>query len=105
MTGKRKEYPLELKRRVVARVESGELEIGVVAREYGLRPDQVRRWLEQFGSADGTGSKQGRRTKKGKGEVAALEAEVKRLRWELEKAEAERDFLKKAASYFARATP
>lgn len=99
----RKEYPLELKKRVVARVESGELTTGLAAHEYGLRPDQVRRWVEQFhGSAVDDPSA---RKKGSKNQLKVLEAEVKRLRRELEKAEAERDFLKKAASYFARATP
>lgn len=100
----RKEYPLELKKRVVARVESGELTAGVAAQEYGLRPDQVRRWVEQFhGSAADDPS--AHKSKTSKNQLKVLEAEVKRLRRELEKAEAERDFLKKAASYFARATP
>jgi transposase len=100
----RKEYPLELKRRVVARVESGELTPNLAAQEYGLRADQVKRWVAQFrgsSESDSTDLK----SKKGKNQLAVLEAEVKRLRRELEKAEAERDFLKKAASYFARATP
>ncbi len=101
MAHARKEYPLELKKRVVARVESGELTPGVAAHEYGLRPDQVRRWVEQFGSGSSEGE-----SRKGDGQqVAALEAEIRRLKRDLEKAEAERDFLKKAASYFARATP
>jgi len=108
MAHTRKEYPLELKKRVVARVESGELTSGVAAHEYGVRPDQVKRWVEQFGSAssevEGGGSKGGG-SKRKRQEVAALEAEIRRLKRDLEKAEAERDFLKKAASYFARATP
>ena len=101
MAGIRKDYPLELKRRVVARVESGELTVGVAAHEYGVRPDQVKRWVVQFGSGLASDGKPRDRSQ----QVAVLEAEVKRLRRELEKAEAERDFLKKAASYFARATP
>lgn len=101
MSYTRKEYPLELKKRVVARVESGELTVAVAAHEYGVRLDQVKRWVEQFGSVSTSAGKEASKTQ----QVAVLEAEVKRLRRELEKAEAERDFLKKAASYFARATP
>ena len=102
----RKEYPLELKKRVTARVISGELSAGVAAAEYGLRHDQVRRWVEQFGGSDSNNEPPSRDGGKGsKNQLQALEAEVKRLQRELQKAEAERDFLKKAASYFARATP
>jgi transposase len=104
MAHTRKEYPLELKKRVVARVESGELTVGVAAHEYGVRVDQVKRWVEQFGSAPARGGK-GVGRNEDRQQLALLEAEVKRLKRELEKAEAERDFLKKAASYFARATP
>ena len=104
MAHTRKEYPLELKKRVVARVESGELMVGVAAHEYGVRVDQVERWVEQFGSATAREGK-GAGRKEERQQLALLEAEVKRLKKELEKAEAERDFLKKAASYFARATP
>ncbi len=104
MSQTRKEYPLELKKRVVARVESGELTVGVAAHEYGVRPDQVKRWVEQFGNVSTSGSKDAGR-KGERQQLALLEAEVRRLKRELEKAEAERDFLKKAASYFARATP
>lgn len=100
MSRTRKEYPLELKRRVVARVESGELTAGAAADEYGVRTEQVKRWVEQFGSGAASAGKPSKSS-----QVAILEAEVKRLKRELEKAEAERDFLKKAASYFARATP
>lgn len=104
MATARKEYPLELKRRVVDRVESGELTAAVAAHEYGLRVDQVKHWLTQFGAAPGGGVKT-KRSRDQKQQLTLLEAEVKRLKKELEKAEAERDFLKKAASYFARATP
>lgn len=102
----RKEYPLELKKRVVARVETGELTPGTAAQEYGLRAAQVRRWVEQFRGTAESGSGEEKGVKAGSmRQIKILEAELKRLRRELEKAEAERDFLKKAASYFARATP
>ena len=102
----RKEYPLELKKRVVARVESGELTPGTAAQEYGLRADQVRRWVDRYRGASRSELGDEKKLKAdSKRQVKVLEAEVTRLRRELEKAEAERDFLKKAASYFARATP
>lgn len=104
MAHTRKEYPLELKKRVVARVENGELTVGVAAHEYGVRVDQVKHWVEQFGGASARGGK-GAVRKEDRQRLALLEAEVKRLKQELEKAEAECDFLKKAATYFARATP
>jgi transposase len=70
--------------------------IGRVARELGLRPNQLREWAEQRAvpvkgptmavSADGE----------------TLEREVRRLRRENVRLKAEADFAKKAAAFFAR---
>lgn len=85
------EFKAEAVRLWKERRETG-VPIGRVAKELGLRPNQLREWASQ-GGAVGT-------TPSGGGESA--EQELRRLRRENARLKQEADFLKKAAAFFAK---
>ena len=96
MNRKRRAFTQEFKTESVRLVHSGR-EVAEVAREIGVRADTLRTWVSQAeGRAvmgvDGQVAG-GRRTK--------AEDEIRELRLEVEMLRQERDFLKKAAAYFA----
>lgn len=61
-----------------------------IARELGIRPDQLRHWKQELTQAPRGGPS---------GETP--DQELRRIRRELEVVRPERDFLKKAAAFFA----
>ena len=63
-----------------------------VARELQIRPDQLRHWKQQLTRAAGASPPSGE----------TPEQELRRLRREVEVLRQERDFLKKAAAFFAK---
>jgi transposase len=65
--------------------------IGRVAKELGLRPNQLREWVGQV-AAEGATPRAGE----------SAEQEVRRLRREIVRLRQEAEFAKKAAAYFAR---
>jgi transposase len=69
-----------------------------VGRELEVRPDMPRRWARQV---DGPGAS-GREVFPGNGQLPGAEAEVRRLQRENAVLRQERDFLKKAAAFFAK---
>ena len=87
-------YPTEFRARAVELARASELPPSQVARDLGVDPDTMRRWLRQ---ADvDAGRLQGATTDE-KAELARLRREVALLR-------EERDILQKATAYFARAS-
>jgi transposase len=62
-----------------------------IARELGIRPDQLRHWKQQLTQAAGQPVPRGE----------TPEQELRRLRRENDVLRQERDFLKKAAAFFA----
>ena len=87
-------YPPEFRARAVELARTSALPPGQVARDLGIDPDTLRRWLRQ---ADvDAGRLQGATTDE-KAELARLRREVALLR-------EERDILQKATAYFARAS-
>ena len=87
-------YPPEFRARAVELARATELPPSQVARDLGIDPDTLRRWLRQ---ADvDAGRLQGTTTDE-KAELARLRREVALLR-------EERDILQKATAYFARAS-
>ena len=93
---KRRYFPDEFKRQAAERVETSGLSIMDVAAELGVHETQLRRWMRQFGKA-GTGSARRPITQAQGPSPADLAAENARLKRELQKAQTERDILKKAA--------
>jgi len=70
-----------------------------VGRELGVRPDLLRRWAREV---DGRSGASGRDGFPGNGPPPGSEAEVRRLQRENAVLRQERDFLKKAAAFFAK---
>ena len=85
----------EFKREAVRLLEQGDKDVSQLARELGLRRNQLYKWkteLDDYGETAFPG--QGRRSKP-QDETAQLKKEVARLK-------EENEILKKAARYFAR---
>jgi transposase len=89
----RRRYSREFKLEAVKQVQRGE-KAAMVARDLGISAEMLRRWRRDV-EAGGDGAFPGHgRPKPENEELVALRREVKRLR-------EDRDFLKKAAAYFA----
>ena len=91
MPGKRRQFSREFKEEAVRLVGESGRPLSVIARELGIRPEQLREWRGQV-----------RRAKPVIGSASTEAEEVQRLRQELELTRQERDFLKKAAAFFAK---
>lgn len=98
MGAQRKHFSPEFKAAAVRRAASGDATVLEVARELGIRSDRLREWIAQ---AEGSSRRHQR------AEPAAplsLDEEVRQLRRENAQLREERDILKKAAAFFARAS-
>lgn len=93
----RKTYTKEFKMEAVRLFESGELSVTAVARELGVRRNQLYKWQEQLKSQGdhAFSNRRGRPKKEHQSELITLRQENERLKEEVE-------ILKKAAAYFAR---
>lgn len=95
----RKRYSAEFKRQAVELLESRDSRGTDVARELGIRQNQLYKWREELKrKGDMAFNGPGRLPKDQTDEVSRLKAENKRLKEELE-------ILKKAAIYFAKEHP
>jgi transposase len=92
---KRKRFTAEFKREAVRLLETSKKLPSDLARELGVRRNQLYKWKEQL-------SRRGEQAFPGHGRRGASSDEVSRLRRELEQVKEERDILKKAAAYFAK---
>jgi transposase len=92
----RRQFSAEFKLEAVRLVESGR-SVLEVARSLEVRADMVRKWRRQFATAGTPGD-----AFPGHGRLTSQDEEIRRLRRELEVARQERDFLKRAAAFFAK---
>jgi transposase-like protein len=92
---KRKGFTAEFKREAVRLLDTSQKQPSDLARELGVRRNQLYKWKEQL-------TKRGEGAFPGHGRGSASRDELTRLRKELEKVKEERDILKKAAAYFAK---
>ena len=91
-----KTYPKEFKLEAVRLMEMSDKPAAEVARELGLRRNQLYKWKEQLKkTGDVASAKLGRPKKSEQSDTARLEAEVRRLK-------EENEILKKAAVFFAK---
>jgi transposase len=97
MSQKRRQFTREFKLEAVRLVKSGQ-SVSSVAVQLGIRPDMLRAWKRQVEGSAGSLKEVFR----GQGRVTSQEQELRRLRHELARVTEERDFLKKAAAYFAK---
>lgn len=93
---KRKTYTREFKLEAVRLLEQGDKSPVEIARELGVQRNQLYKWQEQLNKHDEAAFPGHGRRKANK------DAEIARLKKELETVKEERDILKKAARYFAR---
>ena len=94
----RQTFSPEFKREAVSLLEQGTKEASQLARELGVRRNQLYKWkdeIDNYGEDAFPGK--GRRPQP-KDETAQLKAELKKLR-------EENEILKKAAIYFAKESP
>lgn len=93
---KRPSFTKEFKLEAVRLLERGDKSAADLARELGIRRNQLYKWQEQL-SAKGKEN-----AFPGHGRRAGNEAEVARLRREVTRLQEENAILKKAAVYFAK---
>lgn len=99
MGEKRRQFTREFKLEAVRLASGGEKTPEQVARELGIRGDMVRSWMKQVEGRAGSECKD---VFPGNGKLTSKDEEIRALRRELEVVKQERDFLKKAAAYFAK---
>lgn len=92
------EFKLEAVRLMQDRQAAG-ASLAQVGRELDVRPDVLRAWARQVTRRPGAGTPDGF---PGPGQLPSAEAEVRRLERENATLRQERDFLKKAAAFFAK---
>jgi transposase len=99
MAERRRQYTSEFKQEAVRLSQESGKSLAQVARELGVRADLLRKWKRQVEQADGL---PGTGVFPGPGKLPPQEEELRRLRREVETLRQERDFLKRAAAYFAK---
>ena len=95
MTRRRKSFSPEFKREAIRLAAESDKPVTQVARELGLRVNQIYKWKQQLEA-------KGEDAFPGQGQQSGLEAENARLRRELAEAKEEVEILKKATAYFAK---
>jgi transposase len=96
MTRKRKRYTAEFKIEALRLVRESGKPVTQIARELGIEANLLHSWKRQAEKAG-----EAKDAFPGNGVLSGEAAENERLRRELERVTQERDFLKKAAAYFA----
>lgn len=99
MGEKRRVFTREFKLEAVRLITEGGQSVSEVASSLGIRPDMLRDWKRQVERRPRNETKD---LFRGNGKAGNQEEELKRLRRENETLREERDFLKKAAAYFAK---
>lgn len=90
---KRRRYSAEFKREAVALTRQSGVSCRQVALEIGVNPNMLTRWKREADEASG---------KAFSGTGAPRDEEIARLKRELARVKKERDFLKEAATFFAK---
>jgi transposase len=96
MATDRKSYTEEFKQEAVRLMETSGKPITQLARDLGINDNNLYRWRGLYGS---------QRQSATNGNGTEMEAELKRLRHEVEVLRQERDILKKAMSIVSRSQP
>ena len=93
MSKVRRSFSPEWKQEAVRQVTELRRPLSQVARELGVRPEQLRAWKNQLLATRAVVQPPG---------SESAEEELRRVKRELEVVRQERDFLKKAAAFFAK---
>ena len=106
MTRRYRQFTLEFKLEAIRLLESREKPAAQLARELDIRVNQIYKWKKQLETKSGSAFKRTRKSQKAKltptGVSSTDTDEINRLRKQVERLEAEKDILKKAAAYFAK---
>lgn len=94
---KRRAFTDDFKREAVSLLEGSGRPLTQVAMELGIQPSMLRSWRGQRRTTGGSAVVAGTTA----GTISAEQAEIRRLRKELERAQMERDILKKAVGIFS----
>ena len=100
MTTTRREFTEEFKREAVGLLESSGRPLMRVAKELGIQPSMLRNWRRRLRFVGSRGPAAERPVTVA-ATVSAEQAEIRRLQKELERAQMERDILKKAIGIFS----
>ena len=92
---RRRHFTRDFKRNAVQLVTEKGMAVGKVARDLDIHPNLLHLWRRQF-------LKDGDKAFSGKGRVKPENAEIRKLRKELERTKEERDILKKALAVFSK---
>ncbi|EAQ32296.1 Transposon related ORF, HTH transcriptional regulator [Idiomarina baltica OS145] len=90
---KRRKYSTEFKREAVEQTRQPGVSCRQVALEIGVNPNMLSRWKRELEEAPGSAHK---------GSGTPRDEEVARLKRELARIKKERDFLREAATFFAK---
>ena len=99
MSEKRRVFTREFKVEAVRLITEGNQSVTEVSDSLGIRADMLRAWRRQIEERPRAATKD---IFPGHGKVSSQEEELNRVRRENEVLRQERDFLKKAAAYFAK---
>ena len=91
----RRSFTKEFKIEAVKLVRDRGVSIAQAARDLDLHENVIRKWLKDFDADPGQAFS-------GHGNLRPEQAEIERLKREVQKLKAERDILKKATAYFAK---
>jgi transposase len=95
MARRRRNYTREFKVEAVKLVTEKGYSVAEAARSLGIGETLLRNWKQAL-------QEQGEQAFPGKGNLPAIEEELRRLRAENKRLQMERDILKKATAFFAR---
>jgi transposase len=90
---KRRKYSAEFKREAVAMANQPEVTKAQIGRELGISPTMIARWARELGESG---------AKAFGGQGKARDEEMVALKRELGRVKKERNFLREAATFFAR---
>ena len=102
MGEKRRQFTREFKLEAVRLVTESKQSVSEVSLKLGIRPDMLRAWKRQVEGRPQVARKD---IFRGHGKISSQEEEMSKLRRDNELLRQERDFLKKAAAYFAKERP
>lgn len=91
----RRSFSREFKVEAVRLVRERGVSVAQASRDLDVHENLLRKWVKQFDDDPGQAFP-------GHGVMKAEQAEIERLKREVQKLKAERDILKKAAAYFAK---
>lgn len=102
MPRKYQRYTQEFKLEAIRLMNESDKPVIQLARDLGLRVNQIYKWIKQLEDKQENAFKRTRKATSEPEEVLDKDAEIKALKQRVERLEAEKDILKKAAAYFAK---